>query len=281
MGAPMNRRLSATLCAIVTIFYLFPALSSPATTDPVELGRQLLQACEERKFETALTLIKAGAAVNQLDSRGTIPLHCAAFNGRKEIIQLLLENGTTVNQPDNRGHTPLYWAVRNDWAAGSDHEAIVRLLLENGATANHPTNDGETPLRWAAINGHEAVVQLLLEHGATANQPDKRDKTPLYWAALNGREAVVQTLLMRGAQLPTSKQLKMWSSDAQHLIKKYAHLIEERTKAIRQWHEKVEQQYQLPREITRFIWEMSELPEEHKPKKPAYHQKTMQPQLEQ
>ena len=38
------------------------------------------------------------------------PLHEAASDGRKEVVELLIANGADVNAKDNYGKTPLDWA---------------------------------------------------------------------------------------------------------------------------------------------------------------------------
>jgi len=48
-----------------------------------------------------------GADVNAKDEGGWTPLHQAAWNGRKEIVELLITKGADVNTKDMSGRTPL------------------------------------------------------------------------------------------------------------------------------------------------------------------------------
>jgi ankyrin repeat protein len=48
-----------------------------------------------------------GADVNAKDEGGWTPLHQAAWNGRKEIVELLITKGADVNTKDMPGRTPL------------------------------------------------------------------------------------------------------------------------------------------------------------------------------
>jgi hypothetical protein len=45
--------------------------------------------------------------VNSQNDNGNYPLHLAARNGIREIIELLIDNGADCNSKDNTGETPL------------------------------------------------------------------------------------------------------------------------------------------------------------------------------
>ncbi|WP_408041447.1 ankyrin repeat domain-containing protein [Tenacibaculum amylolyticum] len=74
---------------------------------------ELHQAIIDNDEIKVLTLIKAGADVNQLDSRmGNAPLHIAAQGDNPKMIEILLENGAFVNlHTPHAGHTPLMVAA--------------------------------------------------------------------------------------------------------------------------------------------------------------------------
>lgn len=70
--------------------------------------------------------------------------------------------------------TPLHVAAKNG------HRRIVQILIESGANYNAQTQMvftillfyGETPLHFAAMNGHEDVMNDLLNAGADASIAD-------------------------------------------------------------------------------------------------------------
>lgn len=113
----------------------------------------------------------AGAVEALLDSstdpdasepyQGTTALHNAAFNGRLEVIELLLAHGAALDPLDSDGGTPLHWAV------GNGQSEVIRLLVGRGADVNRKNNAGLAPIwiaRYAA--DAEALVILLRELGA-------------------------------------------------------------------------------------------------------------------
>ncbi len=89
-------------------------------------------------------------------------MHCAALNGHKEIVELLLEKGANVNAVGQGGSTVLHHAV----SAKNCQVEIVKTLIEKGGDVNVADEGGYTPLHCAAFNGHKEIVEFLLEKGA-------------------------------------------------------------------------------------------------------------------
>jgi len=81
----------------------------------------------------------------------------------------LLKAGATVNQVKPNGTTALHLAA-GDIESEGDNEVVVRALLRAGAEVNTRSwQDGATPLMRAAENGNLAVVVALLEAKAQVN----------------------------------------------------------------------------------------------------------------
>jgi ankyrin repeat protein len=148
------------------------------------------------------------------------PLHAAAYEGHKDVAELLLAKGADVNAKNIIGQTPL------DLAAGNDHKDIMDLLMAHKADVNihdaaaggymkivsamiqqNPallsSDDiyGNSPLHCAAARGHIDVSALLLANRADVNAKDKGGSTPLHLAARNGHKDVVKLLLANKADV--------------------------------------------------------------------------------
>ena len=121
---------------------------------------------------------------------GDCPLHKAARNGHKEMVELLLANGFSVHNYHAVYKIPLNEAARNG------HKEVVQLLLAKGSQISHA--GCESPLHEAASYGHADVVQLLLANKAAVNARF-RGRTPLHNAAEDGHPDVVKLLLAHGA----------------------------------------------------------------------------------
>ena len=89
------------------------------------------------------------------------PILTAAFNGRLDILQLLIAHGVDVNIISVNGATALYYATKR-W-----HTECVRLLCAKGADPN--VGPANSPLTMACYMGYADIALLLLEAGADPN----------------------------------------------------------------------------------------------------------------
>ena len=90
----------------------------------------LLQAVIDGNVKEVKQRLASGADVNMKDdARGKTPLHFAAGNGQKEIVESLLAAGADVNAKSNEGKTPLHWATGTGWRGGYE---ITELLISKG-----------------------------------------------------------------------------------------------------------------------------------------------------
>ncbi|XP_021076924.1 ankyrin repeat and SAM domain-containing protein 1A isoform X8 [Mus pahari] len=133
-----------------------------------------------------------GPNVNCVDSTGYTPLHHAALNGHRDVVEVLLRNDALTNVADSKGCYPLHLAA---WKGDAQ---IVRLLIQQGPShtrVNEQNNDNETALHCAAQYGHTEVVKALLEELTDPTMRNNKFETPLDLAALYGRLEVVKLLL--------------------------------------------------------------------------------------
>jgi hypothetical protein len=90
---------------------------------------------------------------------GMTPLHMAAREGHKDLVELLLANKADVHTKNAEGETPLFLATK------FGYKVVVELILANSADVNAKDKYGRTPLRLAVAYNHKDIDELLRQHG--------------------------------------------------------------------------------------------------------------------
>ena len=155
----------------------------------------LHQAARDGHKEIVEQLIAKGVDVNAKRGDRRTPLHFAATSGHKEIVELLMSKGANVNEEGVSGNTPLHDA------AEEGHKEIVELFIAKGANVNAKTRFGTTPLHGATYQGHKEIVELLIAEGANVNVRRFADATPLMDAVVKGHKEIVELLIAAGAEV--------------------------------------------------------------------------------
>jgi ankyrin repeat protein len=76
-------------------------------------SENLIEATKQGDLERVKGMLETDDRLANLrDESGATPLHYAAMNGHRQIVQLLLERGADINSTDGRfGATPAGWAI--------------------------------------------------------------------------------------------------------------------------------------------------------------------------
>lgn len=119
----------------------------------------LIEAVRVRSVEAARTALAAGAYVNVADPRPLIgshntPLHYAADNGNRELVELLLAHGADVNARCERGWTPLLRACN------ASNLRVAALLLSSGADPYIANDEGYIAADRVAICEPELIALM-------------------------------------------------------------------------------------------------------------------------
>jgi len=87
--------------------------------------------------ESAKVLLEAGADVNAINEADTTPLHCAAFTGLNELVELFVAKGADINARDWRGRTPYRLAQASKQSFHlQEWPEVAALLQKLGADVN-------------------------------------------------------------------------------------------------------------------------------------------------
>ncbi|SPM46435.1 ankyrin repeat-containing protein 09 [Orientia tsutsugamushi] len=170
--------------------------------DNLSHNTPLHTAAAEGHKDVVEVLLAHGSNINLQTESGDIPLHGAAAEGHKDVVEVLLAHGSNVNSQNYLKDTPLYDA------AARGHKDVVEALLAHGSNVNLQTESGDIPLHGAAIRGHQGVVEVLLAHGSNVNSQDHSESTPLHGAAFREHKDVVEVLLTHGSDINLQNKFK-------------------------------------------------------------------------
>ena len=136
----------------------------------------------------------------------------AAKNGNIGAVELNLANGANVNVKNGRGFTPIHIA------AMEGHKRIVEMLIASGANVDGKREtinsiSGVTPLHDAAFAGHKEVVELLICNGAEVNSQflsgEYKGQTSLDAAIENNNPETANLLRKHGGKLGDQLKAEM------------------------------------------------------------------------
>ena len=187
---------------------------NPAIVNSKDSFGQIALHCAANK-DVAEVLISKDTNIHVMDKNGWTPLHLAAFEGRRDVVEFLISNGADVdifvvsalgmidkakqllekksglaNAISKDGSTPLHVVATKD---------MVELLISKGANANISNKHSLMPLHIAIIRQFGDVVVALITNGADVHARSMQDWTPLHWAAMNGYTEIVKLLIENGA----------------------------------------------------------------------------------
>jgi uncharacterized protein len=114
-------------------------------------------ACFFGQPEAARLLLEAGAAADAvaMNPMRVMPLHSAASARNLEAARLLLEHGAPVNARQQGGWAPIHAAAQNG------DRPMVELMLKYHGDPKLANDDGKTPAMVAREKGHEEIAVRL------------------------------------------------------------------------------------------------------------------------
>lgn len=151
-------------------------------------------------------LLDMGSDINaQIETNRNTALTLACFQGRAEVVSLLLDRKANVEHRAKTGLTPLMEAASGGYAE------VGRVLLDKGADVNSPPvpSSRDTALTIAADKGHYKFCELLINRGAHIDVRNKKGNTPMWLAANGGHFDIVQLLVHAGADVDAADNRKV------------------------------------------------------------------------
>uniref|UniRef100_A0A3B4ACM6 Uncharacterized protein n=1 Tax=Periophthalmus magnuspinnatus TaxID=409849 RepID=A0A3B4ACM6_9GOBI len=152
-----------------------------------------------------LILHNRPASTTTIYTNRNTALTLACFQGRAEVVSLLLDRKANVEHRAKTGLTPLMEAASGGYAE------VGRVLLDKGADVNAPPvpSSRDTALTIAADKGHYKFCELLINRGAHIDVRNKKGNTPLWLAANGGHFDVVQLLVHASADVDAADNRKI------------------------------------------------------------------------
>lgn len=187
-------------------------------------GTPLMYASSRNDITIPQLLVKAGAAVNNLDANADPALNWATYYGNVKTMNWLIAQGadltikskhgmpadvglrlwhadsvlevfrnTSVNRAMSKSALKLYKAIQ------SNDVKTATKLLKTPEAANTKDGLGTPMLQLAAQQGNSDMVRLLLAQGADPDQMNRVGMVPLAFAARFAHTKCVELLLEAGA----------------------------------------------------------------------------------
>lgn len=150
-------------------------------------------------------LVEAGAPVNYKWYMGETALTTAVENGHEGVVLELLAAGADVESFNNDGCMssdciPFPGFTSLGIAVAQDNESMVDIFLAAGASFGHERTDNLHVIT-AARTGSCGSLQRLIEAGVDTNEVDSRGQSALHVACTHCRDGVVDLLLRHNASL--------------------------------------------------------------------------------
>ncbi|WKY07621.1 hypothetical protein Q1695_007241 [Nippostrongylus brasiliensis] len=233
---PLSLAASGGYVEIVNMLLNAGAEINSRTGSKLGISPLMLAAMNGHK-EATRVLLEQGSDINaQIETNRNTALTLACFQGRTEVVGLLLQYNANVEHRAKTGLTPLMEAANGGYvevgellldacadpntapvpssrdtaltiAADKGHERFVDMLVHRGAHIDARNKKGCTALWLACHGGHLETVQTLVKHGADVDVQDNRKMSPLMVAFRKGHVKVVQHMVQHVRQFPGDQEL--------------------------------------------------------------------------
>ncbi|KAH7132739.1 hypothetical protein EDB81DRAFT_114385 [Dactylonectria macrodidyma] len=129
----------------------------PTNVDPSwDAIARFYHAAQNGDVDRVNQLLREPIPFDTKNSKGQTPLWIAAFNGRTDVVSILVRRmHIDVNSLSASGQSPIFWPSANGC------EDVVNILVSVGAKSHFIDADGRTAVSMARQSGHEKIVRIL------------------------------------------------------------------------------------------------------------------------
>lgn len=122
---------------------------------------EIIDCCRNENVETLNNYIKNGYNLNeQEETHGWTPLIVACYNGKFQIIKMLLDNNVDINRPNYNGTTPIMYA--KDYYIRTQDFSILKYLVTNGANLLKEDYEDKMVFEYIKVNfGEEKLNEFI------------------------------------------------------------------------------------------------------------------------
>lgn len=173
-------------------------LSTAAGRGHVEVVQMLLEETD------------AASAINVPETaQKRTAIHWAAYNGRTEVLDVLLRTGADAKMEDSHGKTALALCGQG-WAHSKSGDRVPMIIALVDHDRDTAANDTEL-MATAAIKGSTKVIEKLLDARAHPSKQDEHGWTPLQLAKQYGNTDAATLLAQRSAEV--GSRPSRWSTE--------------------------------------------------------------------
>ncbi|KAL4656752.1 ankyrin repeat and SOCS box protein 15-like [Arapaima gigas] len=158
---------------------------------------KILTAIDNGDIYTLQKLSECAAAFCEVDSKGWLPMHRAAVQPVKQILELVIfaSYKLSLEEKTLEGETLLTLAIQAGWVEN------VKVLLQQGASPHNFNDRKESPLLLAVRTRSCEMVSTLLMGGAFVDQVCLKKWTAMHEAAKVGKGDIMMLLLRNGGKV--------------------------------------------------------------------------------
>lgn len=133
----------------------FSALLFALPLFAAEPSAQMVETIKAGDVKTMSELVKTKEDANAALTNGKSVLMLAIWEGKNDIVKILVQKGADINAADEGGKTPLMLAV---WRENME---LVKFLISKGANKSAKNKDGLTPADVAELSGNGEMIDYF------------------------------------------------------------------------------------------------------------------------